>query len=280
MAVELTILTENCVERVHPYGLTAEHGFACHLLTDRGAYLFDTGGGQTLINNATRLQIDLHELQGIILSHGHFDHTGGLVQVLEQTGGGVPIYGHPDIFKPHFSSNGGVTRDVGMPWTREHLEKLGARFELTDQPYEITPGMVLSGTIPRVSDFETGDPRLMTLSASGKQIPDPLRDDLSLFLQTPQGLVILLGCAHSGLINIIEQALAVTGEHRIHLILGGTHLKFSDERQMGATLERLSELDIERIGTAHCTGLHGARLLAERFGERFFNASVGAHIRV
>lgn len=279
MAVQLTILTENCVERVHPYGLLAEHGFACHLQTEEGAFLFDTGGGQTLINNAERLQIDLSSLQGIILSHGHFDHTGGLVQALDKVDD-VPVYAHTELFRPHFSTNGGVSRNIGLPWSREELETLGARFELSDQPREIRPGMHLSGTVPRVTEFETGDPNLTSVDAHGESIPDPLHDDLSLFLSTPKGLVILLGCAHAGLVNIIEHALQVTGEQRIHMIVGGTHLKFSDERQMGATLERLSELDIARIGTSHCTGLRGARLLAECFGERFFNASVGVQISV
>ena len=277
MSIELTILCENSVDRVSPFGLIGEHGFSCHIATSSGNYLFDTGGGLTLFHNAELLGIDFNRLNGIIFSHGHFDHTGGLRQVLEKTGR-IPVYAHPDIFSERYSSNGGKVRDVGIPWSREELERAGAEFVLHPEPYPITDELLLSGEIPRISRVETGDPNLQALSATGDQVTDPLRDDLSLFIRTEQGLVVLLGCAHAGLINILDQAVKLTGEDRIHMVLGGTHLKFCSEAQMTATLERLEELQVEKIGAAHCTGLNGARRLAERFGEKFFFASVGATV--
>ncbi len=279
MHLRLTILCENSVDRVSPYGLLGEHGFACHLQTPHGDFLFDTGGGMTIINNAKLLQVDLSRLRGILFSHGHFDHTGGLRQVLEHTGS-IPIYAHPDLFSRRFSNNGGTTREIGIPWSRSELEQLGAEFELHADPREVAPGLILSGEIPRTHEEETGDPNLLVPGADKAYTTDPLRDDLSLFIRTGKGLVILLGCAHAGLLNIIDHALQVTGENNIFMVLGGTHLKFCSEEQMAATLERLEELDIKKLGASHCTGLRGARRLSERFGERFFTASVGVEIEL
>ncbi len=279
MSIRLTILCENSVDQVSPYGLLGEHGFSCHLQTPAGNFLFDTGGGMTIMNNAELLGIDFTRLQGIMFSHGHFDHTGGLRQVLEKTGE-IPIYAHPDLFSKHFSKNSGKMHNIGIPWPQVELEELGADFKFSTTPQKVTPDLLLSGEVPRISKVETGDPNLLSLAEDGTQITDPLHDDLSLFIHTDKGLVILLGCAHAGLLNIIDHAIKLTGERKIHMVLGGTHLKFCSEEQMAATLDRLEELDVDLIGASHCTGLRGARMLSERFGQRFFSASVGVEIDI
>ena len=279
MNIHLTVLCENSIDRVIPFGLLGEHGFACHLRTQDGEFLFDSGSGTTIMNNAKRLEIDFTKLQGIMFSHGHYDHTGGLKQVLEKTGN-IPIYAHPDIFSSHLSQHAGVMRNIGVQWPQDELEELGATFNFSSSPFQVTKELMLSGEIPRKNKVETGDPNLISLAGEDQQITDPLRDDLSLFIKTPKGLVILLGCAHAGLLNIIDHALEVTGEKKIHMIVGGTHLKFCSDAQMTATLDRLEELNIDKIGASHCTGLRGARMLAERFGERFFSASVGMEINI
>ena len=279
MSIHLTILCENSVDRVSPYGLLGEHGFSCHIKTPAGNFLFDTGGGMTIMNNAKLMGIDFKKLQGIMFSHGHFDHTGGLKQILEETGP-IPIYAHPDLFSAHYSKNSGKKVNIGVPWPLAELEELGANFTFSSIPYEVAPDLLLSGEVPRVSKVETGDPNLLSLSESGDEVADPLNDDLSLFINTEKGLVIVLGCAHAGLLNIIDHAIQVTRQNKIHMVLGGTHLKFCSDEQMTATLNRLEELDVELIGASHCTGLRGARMLAERFGERFFSASVGMKINI
>jgi 7,8-dihydropterin-6-yl-methyl-4-(beta-D-ribofuranosyl)aminobenzene 5'-phosphate synthase len=279
MSIRLTILCENSVERVSPRGLLGEHGFACHLQTDQGDFLFDTGGGLTLLHNSHRMGIDLRRLQGIILSHGHLDHTGGLQQVLEQLKG-VQVYGHPDVFRQRHSRNGNQLRSIGIPWGKTQLEALGADFELDSKPQQITSAVTLSGEIPRHNEIETGDSNLVTTDANGKAVTDPLTDDLSLFINSKYGLIILLGCAHAGLLNIIDYARKVTGQQKIHLLLGGTHLKFCTMEQFDATLKQLEKFEIDRLGASHCTGLRQAQMLAERFGERFFSATVGTEINL
>lgn len=279
MSIRLTILCENSVERVNPDGLLAEHGFACYLQLPTGNYLFDTGSGLTLLHNAERLDIDLTLLQGVFLSHGHLDHTGGLYSLLGKIRK-IPIYAHPDVFSQRFSSNGGKLREIGIPWQQTALESVGAEFQLRSTARQVSNCLTLSGEVPRNSATETGDPNLLVNTPSGTKTTDPLWDDQSLYITTEKGLVILLGCAHAGLLNIIDHALEITGEKKIHMILGGTHLKFCSEQQLAATLDRLEGLDIDWIGASHCTGLRQAQKLAERFGEKFFFASVGAEIQI
>ncbi len=279
MSIKLTILCENCVEKASPYGLLGEYGFSCLVEIANHLYLFDTGGGLTIINNAERLGIDLSQLDGIILSHGHFDHTGGLKQVLKKTGS-ISVYADPDLFSRRFSSHGGSLRDIGIAWNREELEDLGADFKLSGDPVAITEKAFLSGRVPRVNPHEPGDPKLVIEVAQGKHDSDPLEDDLSLFLRSDKGLVLVLGCAHAGLINIMDHAVTVTGEQQIHAIIGGTHLMYSGKDQLQATMDRLENGNVAHIGASHCTGRNGALALAQRFGERFVSASVGTILQI
>ncbi len=278
MSLQLTILCENSVEQILPGGLIGEHGFACHLRTIAGDFLFDTGSGLGLLHNCAQLGIDLSSLQGVILSHGHADHCGGLLDVLQQTGP-IPVYGHPDLFTIRYSRSNNRQRDISISWPQAELERKGADFRLQETPLQLTAQLLISGEIPRQ---QTGgqDPNLCITDKSGQQVPDPLNDDLSLYLLCEKGLVILLGCAHAGLCNIIEHAIASTGVENIHLLLGGTHLMACSNEQLTETIEQLDGYSIEKIGGAHCTGRHQARHLAEHFGERFFYASVGTRIEL
>ena len=279
MSIKLTILCENSVEKPSPFGLLGEYGFSCLVETTASRYLFDTGGGLTIRNNAERLGLDLSRLDGIILSHGHQDHSGGLKQVLEQTGP-IAIYAHPDLFSTRFSDHSDTPRDISIPWKREELEALGAIFQLSSEPMVITPQLITSGTVVRSNAVETGDPQLVVSGDRGNRLRDPLNDDLSLFIRSDKGLVLLLGCAHAGLINIMDHAVHTSGEQRIHAIVGGTHLMFSGEAQLKATMDRLAAANVAHIGASHCTGRNGTLALAARFKERFFSATVGASLEV
>jgi len=277
MTVRLTILCENSVGR--PLGLIGEHGFSCHLETPSGNYLFDTGSGLGIAANARLLNLKLNDLQGIVLSHGHYDHVGGLSKVLAQTGP-IDVYAHPELFIPRYSLAGSEQRVIGVPDSQTELEQLGARFQFSKDPVELTPELVISGEIARTTDFENGDPKLCCAGKDGILNPDPLADDLSLLINTEQGLSVLLGCAHAGLINILEHARSLSGQQDIHAIVGGTHLMFYDDLQFQQTLERLDGYQIEKLGAAHCTGLPQAARLAEHFKDRFFFASVGSTLEI
>jgi 7,8-dihydropterin-6-yl-methyl-4-(beta-D-ribofuranosyl)aminobenzene 5'-phosphate synthase len=278
MTVRLTILCENSVAK--PFGLLGEHGFACYLETPRGNYLFDTGQGETLVPNARNLGKDLSAVRALLISHGHYDHTGGLPRALESCDG-LDVHGHPDIFTARYWEIGGRRRFLGIPFRREYLESLGARFHLSREPVEVGPGVFLTGEIPRRSPFEKGDVNQSVVSPAGEIVrPDPVTDDLSMVVDTTRGLVLVLGCAHAGLINIIEYVTERFPGKTIHAVVGGTHLGFAGDEQFEETLKLIDRLRIEKVGVSHCTGLPRAAQLSARLGGRFFFGNAGTVLEV
>ncbi len=189
----------------------------------------------------------------------------------------VGVYGHPDIFVERIWSFEGKTRFIGIQHTRSYLESLGADFRLGAEMIEIGPGVFLTGEIPRKSEFEKGDANMIAYLANGEKIqPDPLKDDLSLIIDSDKGLILVLGCAHAGMINIIEYVMEKMNRDKIHAIIGGTHLGFSSEEQFDETLKVIDKYKIDLIGVSHCTGLLKASMLHAKLKERFFFGTVGS----
>ncbi len=277
--MKVTILCENTVGRRIGLG---EHGFSAFIETDRGNYLFDTGRGYSVVKNSLELNKDLRTIRKIFLSHGHYDHTGGLPEVLRLRGK-IDVHAHPHAFldRIHMDEEDGkeIKRFVGIPFKRSYLESLGANFVLNKGFFEVEEGIFLTGEVPRKTSFEKPDPKLFT-ETDGKMNPDVFSDDQSLILNTRRGLLVILGCAHSGVINILNHIIDKTGKDRFYAILGGTHLDFLAQEQLEESIKSFKKMHIERIGASHCTGMRGASRLHQEFGDRFFYGHVGSTLDI
>jgi 7,8-dihydropterin-6-yl-methyl-4-(beta-D-ribofuranosyl)aminobenzene 5'-phosphate synthase len=269
----LTILVDNNV----PAGsnLVPEHGFAA--LIERGSerMLFDTGQGPALIENAAKLHKDLANLTCVLLSHGHYDHTGGLLHAVNMNPG-IRVVAHPAVFSAHMKLDEGekAPRTIGIPHTRRELEDVGAVFEFIEDFREISQGLWFSGYVPRYFKSPSS-PGLVTVM-NGQTVSDPMEDDASLVIETPPGPCVVLGCAHAGVRNILEHVRANLGIHRIHAVIGGTHLGPSDKAETFAAIKALEDFNVQVVATAHCTGSGPTEVLRAYFGSRYCEASAGA----
>ncbi|TYO97600.1 7,8-dihydropterin-6-yl-methyl-4-(beta-D-ribofuranosyl)aminobenzene 5'-phosphate synthase [Geothermobacter ehrlichii] len=278
MQVRVTVLCENSV--ASPFGVVGEHGWAVWIETDAGSWLFDTGQGVGLRNNAAVLGVDLAQAQGIVLSHGHYDHTAGLPTALGEQDGSVQVFAHPDLFLSRYWKKEDRQREIGLRYTRPYLEGLGARFDLATGFRAIAPGIYLTGEVPRTTPFEPVDPAMKLRDADGCWHQDPLLDDQALVVDTAAGLLVVLGCAHAGLINTLQHVRASLPGRPIHTVIGGTHLGFAEPAQLEATLDHLDSFGIRRLGASHCTGLANGARLAAALGDRYFFAAAGCRFEL
>jgi len=258
----------------------AELGLSIVVETDDVNILFDTGASISASYNADVLGIDLSKIDKVVLSHGHYDHTGGLRQILGKMGKEMEIIAHPDIWAAKYSrSQGQKDRYTGIPFQRQELERLGANFNLTTKPVRITDSIMTTGEVPMVTDFEEIEPVFFMKQDSGWQ-PDKLLDDQALIINAKPGLIVILGCAHRGPINTLYYAQQLTGVKSIHTVLGGSHLIHASEERIWLTIAALKELGVQRLGLCHCTGLPAIMLIAHEFEDKFFFNNAGTRFNI
>jgi 7,8-dihydropterin-6-yl-methyl-4-(beta-D-ribofuranosyl)aminobenzene 5'-phosphate synthase len=276
MSYRITILCDNTVGPLS--GTLGEHGFSALVELADGALLFDTGQGDTLLHNSLRMNRDLHRVEMVALSHGHYDHTGGLYPLLRNCGG-KKIFAHPGVFSRRYRvKDTGESIPIGIPYDEAFLRALGGDFDLAREFREIASGIFLTGEVPRESPFEEGDTGLCC-DESGCTA-DPLADDQSLVIRTGKGLVLILGCCHAGLVNTIEHARRETGVDAIYAVIGGTHLGFCGPGQLDETVRALKTYRIRKICAGHCTGFTAAARLAKEFPGQFQPAHVGYTLEI
>ena len=229
-----------------------------------------------MLHNARALDVDLKNLDALVLSHGHYDHTGGLKTLLQEHGGYLDIYAHPDIFiaKYHLLE-GKEPKKIGIPWTKEELENMGARFHLTRKSRELYDGIMLTGEIPRREKEEETTQTLCRQNPDGSLVPDPFYDDQAIFVENPEGTIVLLGCTHSGLINTLNYVTELTGNGQIRACIGGTHLVAAAKERLDYTLREMKKFDLQIIAPCHCTGFHATFVFYQAFKEHFISNSAG-----
>ena len=270
--MKCTVVVDNLAPVIGKRTFLAEHGFSLLIEHLGQKILFDTGESETCTYNLSLLGIHPDQIDLLVLSHGHHDHAGGLLPFLRVANKKTPLVAHPDIFSEHH----GRTGFAGIPYTQGQLTSLGIEWRLTEEPCEIAPKLWFSGRIPRSTDFEVVDKNLFVCCGDGSHSPDLIPDDAALFYESEKGLVVIGGCAHSGMVNIIEYGLRLTGAARLAGWIGGTHLRAADAVQREKSMEALEKLNPDFLVTGHCTGFEMMSDLRHRLGKRFIPSTVGS----
>ncbi|MDY7035714.1 MAG: MBL fold metallo-hydrolase [Thermodesulfobacteriota bacterium] len=272
--VKVTVVVENSAGKD---GMISEHGMCFWIETGSTQFIFDTGQGGALLNNARIMGIPLEKAESVVLSHGHFDHTGGLKTVLHLSLN-PKVYAHQAAFKPKFACNEyGQSRSIGMPSMNEKsVRELAGDIIFTTRCTQIADRLFVTGEIPRVTEFEdTGGPFFLD---EGCRKPDPFLDDQALFFDSSGGTVVLLGCAHAGVINTLLYIQQLTHGKTIHAVMGGMHLLSASPKRMDNTIEYMARINPDLLGPAHCTGRAATAELWEAFSQKCFPCPAGTFI--
>lgn len=238
--MRISVLTENTASGK----FLAEHGLSYYIEHDNTKILFDTGHSDVFLKNAGKLKIDIDKIETVVLSHGHWDHANGLKFLQNKN-----LICHPEVFHPRFRK--GETENIGIELSLDELQK---RFHIitSRKPYPISHDIIFLGEVPRINSFEAQK----TSFEYNNGNEDFVIDDSGLIIKINQGkeLVLISGCAHSGICNMMEYAKKITGINRFRAVIGGFHLKYENEQTM-ETINYLKKQNIQEIFPSHCTEL-------------------------
>jgi 7,8-dihydropterin-6-yl-methyl-4-(beta-D-ribofuranosyl)aminobenzene 5'-phosphate synthase len=278
--VRLTTLCENTAG---VFGFTGEWGLSILVQFEGETVLLDTGLSSSIVHNATAANVNIKNIKKVVLSHGHVDHTGGLRVLLKAIRSKVEVFAHPEIWAKKYSVRPKISGDryhfIGIPFCYEELEHLGASFTHSKTPVWLNDDMVTTGEVPMITSFEKIDKNLYVKTGKGFE-PDPLPDDQALVVKSPNGLVVVLGCAHRGIINTLIHAREITGTKKILAVVGGAHLFRAGKEQLTQTILELKKMGVEHIGVSHCTGMPASMALANAFEANFFFNNAGTVVEL
>ena len=280
--VDILLRSAPGVERYGPKKepLLAEHGLSMHVRLGREGQeiLLDAGFTKvTLPYNLSRLKIG-PRVDQIVISHGHRDHTAALLDFLRMAGKRTPVVVHPDAFLERWFVLSDGSK-IG-PWQEkeQEWEEAGAELVYVEEPYELGPGCLATGPIPRSTDFEKGMAQAY-YRKEGELVHDPISDDQAVVVNVEgRGLVVIAGCAHSGIVNTVLRAQGITGVEQVWAVIGGFHLGRATTEQITRTIAELRAIGPRLVMPTHCTGFAAVHLLAEAMPDEFVVGAVGTRL--
>jgi 7,8-dihydropterin-6-yl-methyl-4-(beta-D-ribofuranosyl)aminobenzene 5'-phosphate synthase len=274
--LKITTLVDN--HTLFASGFWAEHGLSMLIEADCEKILFDTGQtSEVIAHNLEKIKENLNDLKHIVLSHGHYDHTGGLKEIAQRTDH-AHVFAHPDIFDNKYVKRDEEYIDIGVPFNEDDL-KNSFTFHFKKEGEEFIPSVRTTGQIPRITEFES-IPKRYYIKKNNTFVNDEILDDQSLILDTQKGIIVILGCTHSGLINTLFHVKKLTGKSEVFGIFGGTHLWAADDEKLKKTAMTLNEFNLKRIGLSHCSGENALLHFSKAFGDKVFLNSAGSVIEI
>lgn len=257
-------------------GLLSEHGLSMYIKAGQLRIIFDAGQEFSVFeNNVHKLGVDLQSINTVVLSHGHYDHTGGLPGVLSACGV-VDLYAHPGIWSTRYSVREDRIKSNGISLNSYTAIKNlpQARLHLSEESVKLSDSVGITGFVPRVTEYEdTGGP--FYFDKDGEK-PDPISDDQALWIKTEKGVVVCAGCCHSGIINILRHVQEISGCDKIHAVIGGLHLVNAAEERIEKTIAALDEFQLDLIVPCHCTGAAATEIILNHFKERALVGAAGS----